>query len=85
MKEKIQNLLKTAQENKNRSSENMVLRHKNKHPPSGYEKGDSWNNERWEKEDKKEPILLSTKTIKKNLKIVDVCGDGNYFFGAIAR
>ena len=85
MEEKIQNLLKTAQENKNRSSENMILSHKNKHPPSGYEKGDSCNNERWKKEDKKEPILLSTKTIKKNLKIVDVCGDGNYFFGAIGR
>ena len=33
----MENLLKTAQENKNRSSEKMVLRHKNKHPSSEYD------------------------------------------------
>ena len=37
----MENLLKTAQENKNRSSEKMVLRHKNKHPSSEYDKGDT--------------------------------------------
>ena len=37
----MENLLKTAQENQNRSSKKMVLRHKNKHPPSEYEKGDT--------------------------------------------
>ena len=37
----MENLLKTAQENQNRSSKRMVLRHKNKHPPSEYEKGDT--------------------------------------------
>ena len=29
------------QENQNRSSKKMVLRYKNKHPPSEYEKGDT--------------------------------------------
>ena len=37
----MENLIKTAQENQNRSSKRMVLRHKNKHPPSEYEKGDT--------------------------------------------
>ena len=37
----MENLLKTAQENQNRFSEKMVPRHKNKHPPSQYEKGDT--------------------------------------------
>ena len=37
----MENLLKTAQENQNRSSEKMFPRYKNKHPPSEYEKGDT--------------------------------------------
>ena len=37
----MENLLKTAQENQNRSSEKMILRHKNKNPPSEYEKSDA--------------------------------------------
>ena len=37
----MENLLKTVQENQNRSSKKMVLRYKNKHPPSEYEKGDT--------------------------------------------
>ena len=37
----MENLLKIANENENRSSEKVVLRHKNKHPPSEYEKGDT--------------------------------------------
>ena len=40
-REKIENLLKTAQENKSRPSEKMALRHQNKDPPSEYEKGDT--------------------------------------------
>ena len=37
----MENLLKTVQENQNRSSEKMILRHKNKNPPSEYEKSDT--------------------------------------------
>ena len=37
----MENLLETAQEKQNRSSEKMVLRHQNKHPPSEYEEGDT--------------------------------------------
>ena len=37
----MENLLKTVQENQNRSSKKMVLRYENKHPPSEYEKGDT--------------------------------------------
>ena len=40
---KTENLLKTVQENQNRSSEKIVLSHKNKHPTSyiNYLKGDT--------------------------------------------
>ena len=37
----MENLLKIANKNQNRSSEKVILRHKNKHPPSEYEKGDT--------------------------------------------
>ena len=37
----MENLLKRVQENQYRSSEKMVLRHKNKHPPSEYKKDDT--------------------------------------------
>ena len=37
----MEDLLKTAQENQNRSSEKMVLRHKNRHAPSEYETDDT--------------------------------------------
>ena len=37
----MENLLRTSQEDQNRSSEKMILSHENKHPPSEYEKGDT--------------------------------------------
>ena len=37
----MDHLLNTAQENQNRSSGKMFLKHKNKHPPSEYEKDDT--------------------------------------------
>ena len=37
----MEDLLKTAQENQNSSSEKMVLRHKNKHAPSEYQTGNT--------------------------------------------
>ena len=39
--EKTRNLLKRIWENQNRSSEKMILSHKNEHPPSHYQKGDT--------------------------------------------
>ena len=57
----MENLLKTAQENQNRSSEKIVLRHKNKHSPSEYEKGDT-------------VIVKITKSDKKNQR-KNICYD----------